>query len=75
MYYLIYGIVFFLITLLIQYLLRNYRKKGGKFNFWTGAECVVVICMLGIIQKELYYFAVAIGFLLADRIGEQAGWH
>ena len=75
MYYWIYGIAFFLITLLIQYLLRNYRIKSIKLNIWHGTECVIVICLLGIFQKELFYFAAAIGFIVADKIGKEAGWH
>lgn len=75
MYYWIYGIVFFLITLLIQYLLRNYRKNGGKLNIWIGTDCIIVICMFGIFQKDPLYFAAAIGFLLANRIGEKYGYH
>lgn len=62
MYYWIYGIAFFLITLLLQYLLRNYRKKGGKFSIWIGTECVVIICMIGIIQKELYFLQQRLDF-------------
>lgn len=75
MYYLLYGMAFFIITLLIQRLLCNYKKKGGRLNIWIGWECLVVICILGIIQKEIAYFAAAIGFILADQIGEKLGWH
>lgn len=72
----LYGLVFFLITLLIQYILSNIRKKrNGKSCFWIGTNAAVAICMLGIIFKEINYFAAVIGFLLADEIGQSNGWH
>lgn len=72
----LYGVIFFLITLLIQYILSNIRKKrNGTSRFWIGTNAVVTICMMGIIFKEINYFAAAIGFLLADEIGKSNGWH
>lgn len=70
------DLFFFLITLLIQYILSNIRKKrNGKSCFWIGTNAAVAICMLGIIFKEINYFAAVIGFLLADEIGQSNGWH
>ena len=73
--YCIYGIAFFLITLLIQYLLRNYNNHGRKLTLWTGTGCVIIICIIGLLQADLNYYAAAIGFAIADQIGIRVGWH
>ena len=43
----LYGIGFFLITLLIQFLLseRN-RKKNKQTAFWTGSSAIITICAM-----------------------------
>lgn len=73
----LYGIGFFLVTLLIQYICSNIKKKkhGIISSFWVGTNTVVVICIMGIVFKEMNYFAAVIGFVLADDIGKSKGWH
>ena len=72
----LYGIGFFLITLLIQFLLseRNCRKNK-QTTFWTGSSAIITICVLGIIDRNIHYLAAILGFVIADEIGKSAGWH
>lgn len=71
-----YAIGFFLITLLFQYLLHRVRKNGnrGKGAVWVGRNAAVVICILGVVTKNINYLGAVLGFLLADGIGKQMGW-
>lgn len=72
----LYGVGFFLITLLIQYILSSIKKKRRSVSHvWTGINAVISICAMGIVFKEINYFAAVIGFLLADEIGKSNGWH
>ena len=72
----LYGVGFFLITLLIQYLLSNRRKnRNDKSYFWVGSNTIVVICVMGIVLKDINYLAAVIGFVFADDIGKSKGWH
>lgn len=73
--YCIYGIAFFLLTLLIQYLLRNYNNNDRRLTLWTGTECIIIICIIGLLQADLNYYAAAIGFAFADKVGNRVGWH
>lgn len=72
----LYGIGFFLFTLLFQFLLNRFRKKHnkGSSTIWAGKSATVVICLMGIFTKDLNYFGAVIGFLIADEIGKQMDW-
>lgn len=66
----IYGIGFFVLTLLVQYVLSKFRKNGNKGNtaIWVGNNAIIVICIFGIMQHNIDYFAAIIGFIIADKI-------
>ena len=66
----IYGIGFFVLTLLVQYVLSKFRKNGNKGNtaIWGGNNAIIVICIFGIMQHNIDYFAAIIGFIIADKI-------
>ena len=71
------GVVFFMITLILQPLFHNVFKHGNKGDWaiWTGYVTVITICVIGIIQKDISFFAGVIGFVTADEIGKKMGWH
>ena len=72
----LYGIGYFLITLLIQFLLsKRKNKKNAQTAIWTGSSAIITICVLGIIDKNIHYLAAILGFVIADEIGKSAGWH
>ncbi len=74
--YFVYGIGFFLATLLIQWIInRKNKNTSRKVFFWTGCTCVIGICVLGIINHSVYQFASIIGFAVGDSLGEALGWH
>ena len=74
--YLIYGIGFFVIILLIQYIVYIIRKDPAKkLSFWTGTTCVICLCVLGIVNQDIHYFASVIGFVMGDSVGETMKWH
>ncbi len=72
----LYGMGFFLFTLLFQFLLNRFRKNHnkGSSTIWVGKSATVVICLMGIFTKDLNYFGAVIGFLIADEIGKQMDW-
>lgn len=72
----LYAIGFFLITVLFQYLLHRFRKNGnrGKGAIWVGRSVVIVICVMGIVLKNINYLGAVLGFLMADEIGKKMGW-
>lgn len=72
----LYGMGFFLFTMLFQYLLNRFRKNQNKgfSTIWVGKRAAVVICLVGIFAKDVNYFGAVIGFLIADEIGNQMGW-
>ena len=73
----IYGIVFFLCTLLIQYMLFKFRKNHnhGSNSVWVGNRAIMVLCVVGIINYKVEYLAAILGFICADEVGKAAGWH
>lgn len=73
----LYGIGFFLLTLLLQYVLYKCRKNHnhGKSSVWTGTGAVLVICLAGLFTQNINYLAAVIGFVFADEIGHVLGWH
>lgn len=73
----IYGIGFFLCTLLIQYMLFKVRKNHnhGPNGVWVGSRAILVLCVVGIMNHKIGYFAAILGFIFADEAGKAAGWH
>ena len=69
----IFIFVFFIFTITAQWLLRRVRKNHNR---GASAMWVVIIgmCVLGIITKDINYFAAILGFVLGDEVGKQAGW-
>lgn len=66
----IYGIGFFLCTLLIQYLLFKVRKNHNHEpnGVWVGNRAIMVLCVVGIINYK-------VEFICADEVGKATGWH
>lgn len=73
--YVLYAVGFFGVTILIQYLLHKLNKNKRKVKIWTGANPIIVMCTLGLIQTNISYLAAVIGFVLADEIGKTIGWN
>lgn len=75
--YLLYGIVFGAITLIIQYAAFKIRKDKNKGNnpTWSGMQAIIVIATIGLIRGNVAYLAALIGFAIADDIGKALGWH
>lgn len=73
----IYGIGFFLCTLLIQYMLFKFRKNHnyGPNGVWVGNRAIMVLCGVGIVNHRMEYLAAILGFICADEVGKAAGWH
>ena len=73
----LYGIVFFLLTIFLQYILHKTRKNGnkGQSGVWTGMVTIITICILGIYMGKICFLAAIIGFVIADEIGKKMGWH
>jgi hypothetical protein len=72
-----YGMGFFVFTLIIQALLAKIRKNGNKGNYaiWVGSSAIIIICIVGLTTKNVNYLAAVLGFIVADEIGQAAGWH
>ena len=66
----IYGIGFFVLTLLLQHVLSRFRKDGnqGDSAIWVGNNAIIVIFIFGILQHNIDYFAAIIGFIVADAL-------
>lgn len=75
--YWLYGIGYFILTLMIQYVLFKFRKNHnrGASSIWTGNTIVILLCVLGLLTQELNKFAAIIGYVLADWIGKEMGWY
>lgn len=73
----IYGIGFFVCTLLIQYMLFKLRKNHnyGPNSVWVGNRAILVLCVVGIINHNIGYLAAILGFICADEAGKALGWH
>lgn len=53
-----------MITLLFQYLLHRFRKNGnrGQGAIWVGRSAAIVICVMGIVSKNINYLGAVLGF-------------
>jgi hypothetical protein len=73
----VYGIGFFVCTMIIQALLAKIRKNGNKGNtaIWVGSNAIMIICIVGLITKNINYLAAVLGFIVADEIGQAVGWY
>lgn len=72
----IFILVFFIFTLTVQWLLHRVRKNHnrGASAMWVGTSVIIGMCILGIITKNINYFAAILGFVLGDEVGKEAGW-
>lgn len=72
-----YGIGFFLVTILLQYLFSRTRmnNKKSKIQIWTGRNAIIAICTIGIVTNNIYFLAAILGFVIGDEVGEAVGWH
>ena len=76
MHYFAYGIGFFICTLLLQYILYKVRKNNNKQHpIWAGTSVVIIVAMTGVVTKNPAYLGAVIGYVAADRIGKDLGWH
>lgn len=75
--FVIYGIGYFVVTLLIQYMLFKLRKNynHGPNGIWVGSSAIIVLCVIGIINHKICYLAAILGFICADEAGKAVGWH
>ena len=74
--YFIYGIGFFIATLLIQAVVHGISKgKNKRWMIYTGPSAITCLCVIGIMELEIAFLAAIIGFVVADEIGKAAGWH
>lgn len=60
----------------IQWLLHKVRKNHNQGNYaiWVGNGAIIVICVMGLMTKNINYFSALIGFVVGDEVGKQAGW-
>lgn len=75
--FVIYGIGYFAVTLLIQYMLFKLRKNHnhGPNGIWVGSSAIIVLCVIVIINHKICYLAAILGFICADEAGKAVGWH
>lgn len=66
----------FYIYYFLQWLLHKVRKNHnhGKSAIWVGNGAIVVICVMGLMTKNINYFSALLGFVVGDEVGKQAGW-
>lgn len=72
----LYAIGFFIFTIFLQWLLYKVRKNHNHGNsaIWVGNGAIIVICVMGLMTKNVDYFAALLGFVVGDEVGKQAGW-
>lgn len=71
-----YGIGFFLITILVQYSIYKIRNNvpQNKNGVMVGKNTIIALCMLGLISNNIYFLSAVIGLAIADEIGKIMGW-
>ncbi len=71
-----YGIGFFLITILAQYSIYKIRNNvpQNKNGVMVGKNAIIALCMLGLISNNIYFLSAVIGLAIADEIGKIMGW-
>ena len=72
----LYAIGFFIFTIFLQWLLHKVRKNHNQGNSatWVGNGAIIVICVMGLMTKNINYFSALLGFVVGDEVGKQAGW-
>ena len=72
----IYGIGFFLITILVQYSIYKIRNNvpQNKNGVMVGKNAIIALCMLGLISNNIYFLSAVIGLAIDDEIGKIMGW-
>ena len=72
----LYAIGFFICTVFLQRLLDKTRKhhNQGSSAIWVGTGAIIVICVIGLMTKNINYFAAILGFIIGDEVGKQSGW-
>lgn len=71
-----YGIGFFLITILVQYSIYKIRNNvpQNKNGVMVGKNAIIALCMLGLISNNIYFLSAVIGLAIADEIGKIMSW-
>lgn len=71
-----YGIGFFLITILVQYSIYKIRNNvpQNENGVMVGKNAIIALCMLGLISNNIYFLSAVIGLAIADEIGKIMGW-
>lgn len=72
----VYLVGFFLLTMFLQWLLHKVRKNHNTGNsaIWAGNEVIIAVCLLGLMTKNVNYFAALLGFAVGNEVGKKAGW-
>ena len=72
----LYAIGFFIFTIFLQWLLYKVRRNHNQRSsaIWVGNGAIIVICVMGLMTKNVNYFAALLGFIVGDEVGKQAGW-
>ena len=67
----LYAIGFFIFTIFLQWLLHKVRRNHNQGNsaIWVGNGAI-----MGLMTKNVDYFAALLGFIVGDEVGKQAGW-
>ena len=73
----VYLLGFFILTMFLQWLLHKVRRNHNQGNsaIWAGNGAIIVICVMGLMTKNINYFSALLGFVVGDEVGKQAGWH
>ena len=51
------------------------KMKNHAGYTWVGNGAIIVICVMGLMTKNINYFSALLGFVVGDEVGKQAGWH
>ena len=72
----VYLLGVFILTMFLQCLLHKVRRNHNQGNsaIWVGNGAIIVICVMGLMTKNINYFSALLGFVVGDEVGKQAGW-
>lgn len=72
----LYAVAFAVCTIFLQWLLSKVRRNHnkGRFAIWVGTEAIIVLCVAGLVTRNIQYFAAILGFIVGDEVGKHAGW-